>query len=177
MHTRICTQVCTFLEMISKDGMCCLLRLTPSRVALLAHTSLCCPSSPSAHLPPPPLPLSILCVLLYSPVTPLLSSPLWPCIVQLSPRLMVLSFRTGVNEHFFAESQIVNMVGFVCCAVSVATTHLSCCSMKTDKGTISANGPSRVPTKLYFQNHMVDYSWPPDSNLPTFFSEHAEWQM
>ena len=41
MHTRICTQVCMFLEMISKDGMCCLLRLTPSQVAWLASTSLC----------------------------------------------------------------------------------------------------------------------------------------
>ena len=41
MHSRICTQVCKFLEMISKGGMCCLLRLTPSQVAWLASTSLC----------------------------------------------------------------------------------------------------------------------------------------
>ena len=71
MHTRICTQVCKFLEMISKDGMLCLLRLTSLSGGLAGQSlSLCFPSSPSAHLPPPPLPLSIPSVLPSSLSTP-----------------------------------------------------------------------------------------------------------
>ena len=78
MHTRICTQVCKFLEMISKDEICCLLR--PDlllRWPGCSHFSLCHPSSPSAHLPSPPFLSASLCAPLF-PITPCFS-PL-PCL-------------------------------------------------------------------------------------------------
>ena len=112
-HTRTCTQVCGILEMISKDGMCCLLRpdlplRQPCRISkdgmccLLRpdlplrqpagpHLSLCRPASPSVNLPPPPLPLSSTCVLPSPPGTPLLLLLLLPYIVQLSPHPMALA--------------------------------------------------------------------------------------
>ena len=81
MHTRTCIQVCKFLEMISKDGRCCLLRLESLSGGLTGpHLSLCLPTSSS-----PPLPLSLPSVLLSSPVTPLLFSPDW----------LALSFHQG----------------------------------------------------------------------------------
>ena len=71
MHSRICTQVCKFLEVISKDGMCCLLRLTSlSRGLTCQYLSLCHPTSPSAHLPPTALALSIPSVLPSSLLSP-----------------------------------------------------------------------------------------------------------
>ena len=77
MHTRICTQVCMFLEMTSKDGMCCLLRLTPIQVAWLASTSLCVsPRGPlNTCLPHPFLSAPPQCSPL--PHHPLLFSPDW----------------------------------------------------------------------------------------------------
>ena len=108
MHTRICTQVCKFLEMISKDGMFCLLRLTSLSGGLAGQSlSLCFPSSPSAHLPPPPLPLSIPSVLPSSLLTALLFSPDWPalsfhhCALWASVSLR----QESVNFSFFQRSR------------------------------------------------------------------------
>ena len=101
MHTRICTQVCKFLEMISKDEICCLLR--PDlllRRSGCSHLSLCCPSSPSAHLPAPALPLSIpLCAPL--PHHPLLFSPALFALSFVLPSLCPVAFslfRAGVKK-------------------------------------------------------------------------------
>ena len=111
MHTRICTQVCTFLEMISKDGMCCLLRLTPIQVAWLASTSLCVsPRGPlNTCLPHPFLSGSPLCSPV-PPVTALLFSPDWPALsfhhcalwtsVSLRQESVNFSFFKGPNRKY-----------------------------------------------------------------------------
>lgn len=76
MHTRTCIQVCKFLDMISEDGRCCLLRLESLSGGLASpHRSLRLPS-PSSQPP--------LCALLF-PITPLLFSPYW----------LALSFHQG----------------------------------------------------------------------------------
>ena len=50
MRTRICTQVCKFLEMISKDGMCSLQGPDPLSGGLAGqHLFLCQPQFPSLH--------------------------------------------------------------------------------------------------------------------------------
>ena len=117
MHTRICTQVCKFLEMISKDGMCSLLRLTSLSGGLVGqHLFLCHSSSPSTHLPPPPLPLSISSVLPSS-----LSSPAflpWLARIVLASQCPVdfCLFRVRVSaSFFFVKIQIENIVGL--CAI------------------------------------------------------------
>ena len=177
MHTRICTQVCKFLEMISKDGMCSLLRLTSLSGGLVGqHLSLCHSSSPSAHLPPPPLPLSIPLVLPSS-----LSSPAFlpwlVCIVlaSLCPVDFCL-FRARVSKFLFCEDPDRKYCRLMCCTVSVATTHLCCCSTKTGKDNTSGNGSFCVPIKLYWQNQVVAVltlqaavCWP--------FSERGGWPM
>ena len=157
MHTRICTQVCKFLEMISKDEICCLLR--PDlllRWSGCSHLSLCCPSSPSAHLPPPALPLSIpLCAPL--PHHPLLFSPALFALSFVLPSLCPVAFslfREGVKKlflffFFFLKIQVEYIVGFLYYTVSNAATHLCCCSTKTGKENMSANGHGCVPVKLY----------------------------
>ena len=118
MHTRICTQVCTFLEMISKDGMCCLLRSDlclrwpgwPAPLCVSAHVALCTPVSPTPSSQHP------LCAPL-SPPPALLLSPDWPalpfhhCVLWASVSLR----QESVNFSFFPKVQIENIVGFVCC--------------------------------------------------------------
>ena len=103
MHTRICTQVCRFLEMISKDGMCCLLRpdlclrwpgwLVPLCVS--AHVVLCIPTSPTPSSQHP------LCAPLF-PAHSLAFLPWLACIVL--PSLCTVGFclfKAGVNKLFF----------------------------------------------------------------------------
>ena len=61
MHTRICTQVCKFLEIFPKDGVCCFLRADlalrwpgwPAPLCVSAHVFLCTPASltPSSQHP------------------------------------------------------------------------------------------------------------------------------
>ena len=54
-HARTCTQVCTFLKVISKDGMCCLLRpdlplrwsCWPAPLFVCPIVLLCTPASPT----------------------------------------------------------------------------------------------------------------------------------
>ena len=111
MHTRICTQVCMFLEMTSKDGMCCLLRLTPIQVAWLASTSLCVsPRGPlNTCLPHPFLSGSPLCSPV-PPLTALLFSPDWPALsfhhcalwtsVSLRQESVNFSFFKGPNRKY-----------------------------------------------------------------------------
>ena len=74
MHTRICTQVCKFLEMISKDGVFCLLR---------PDFPLRCPGWPalSCAAPRPPLHTCLPHLLL----SPTLYVPLFPFIPCLPP--------------------------------------------------------------------------------------------
>ena len=175
-HTRICTQVCKFLEMISKDGMCSLLRLTSLSDGLVGqHLSLCHSSSPSVHLPPQPLPLSI------SLVLPSLSSPAFlpwlACIVfaSLCPVDFCLS-RVRVSKFLFCDDPDRKYCRLVCCTVSVATTDLCCCSTKTGKDNTSESGGFCVPIKLYLQNQVVALL-----TLQTvvcwLFSERGGWQM
>ena len=90
-HTRTCTQVCRILEMISKDGICCLLRpdlplrwpCWPAPLYMPLCLSLCKPASPSPSSQNP------VCAPLF-PGHPLLFLLLLPCIVQLSPHPMAL---------------------------------------------------------------------------------------
>ena len=115
------------------------------------HLSLCCPMSPSAHLPPPPLPLS----------TPsVLPSPLF------SPDQLPLSFPHGVLwlsvplgqesvYFFFFKQQIVNILDFVCHSISVVTYQLCCCITKTGKDNTSAKAHDCVPIKLYLQKQVM----------------------
>ena len=98
------------------------------------HLSLCHPSSPSAHLPPPPLPLSIPSVLPSS-----LSSPAFlpwlACIVlaSLCPVNFCL-FRARISKLLFCEDPDRKYCRlYVLYTVSVATIHLCCCSTKTGK--------------------------------------------
>ena len=178
MHTRICTQVCKFLEMISKDGMCSLLRLTSLSGGLVGqHLFLCHSSSPSTHLPPPPLPLSISSVLPSS-----LSSPAflpWLARIVLASLCPVdfCLFRVRVSaSFFFCEDPDRKYCRLVCYTVPVATTHLCCCSTKRGKDNTSENGGFCVPIKVYLQNQVVAVL-----TLHTavcwLFSEHGGWQM
>ena len=118
------------------------------------HLSLCHSSSPSAHLPPPPLPVSIPSVLPSS-----LSSPAflpWLArivLVSLCPVDFCL-FRVRVRK-LFCEDPDRKYCRLVCCTVSVATTHLCCCSTKTGKDNTSENGSFCVPIKVYLQNQVV----------------------
>ena len=140
--------------MISKDEICCLLR--PDfllRWPGCSHLSLCCRSSPSAHLPPPPLPLSIpLCAPL--PHHPLLFTPALFALSFVFPSLrpVVFSlFRAEVMKllFFFVKIQVEYIVDSLYYTVSIAATYLYCCSTKTGKGNMSANGHGCVPVKLY----------------------------
>ena len=52
----------------------------------------------------------------------------------LTVKIWRLGFTNGVAEglaNFFTKDQIVNILGFVGCTVSVATTQSHCCSTKT----------------------------------------------
>ena len=144
--------------MISKDGMCCLLRpdlplrwsCWPEPLSVPPLIPLCTPASPT------PSSQQSLCVPLF-PCHTLAFLPCLACIVlpSLCPVAFCL-FRAGVSKLFFLpKDQIENTAGFVCCTISVATTHLCCCSTKTGKDNTSANGCSCVPVKLYFKNQAV----------------------
>ena len=132
MHTRICIQVCKFLEMISKDGMCCLLRPDlclrwpgwPAPLCVSAHVALCTPASPTPSSP------HRLCAPLF-PLTALLFSPDWPALSFHHCALwMSVSLRQeSENFCFFPKIQIENIEAL--CAVSIVTTHLCYCSTKT----------------------------------------------
>ena len=81
--------------------------------------SVCQPLSPSAHLPSPPLPLSISSVFPCSPLPP--SQPCFSpltglhCPPSLCP-VDVCLFKAGVSKlFFFPKVQIENILGFVCC--------------------------------------------------------------
>ena len=90
--------------------------------------------SPSAHLPPLPLPLSIPSVLPSSPWPPALL-PWLACIVL--PLLFPVDFclfRAGLSKIlFFAKIQMENIVGFVCYTVSAATTPLAVVAQRQAK--------------------------------------------
>ena len=154
MHTRICIQVCKFLEMISKDGKCSLLRPDlclrwpgwPAPLCVSAHVALCTPASPTPSSPHP------LCAPLF-PLTALLFSPDWPALSFHHCALwMFVSLRQdSVNFSFFQRSR--QKILQALCAVSIVTTHLCHCSTKTGKEHTLVNGC--IPIKLYFQNQVV----------------------
>ena len=80
-------------------------------------------------------------------------------------------FRAGLSKIlFFAKIQIENIVGFVCYTVSIATTHLGCCSAKTGKDNTSVNGC--FPIKFPFQNQVVAILVP-QAVVCQLFSEHG----
>ena len=163
MHTRICTQVCKFLEIISRWGVLPSEAWTPSQAVLLASISFHAASLPTC-LPNPFLSSSPLC----SPFPP--HSPAflpWLACMVLPSRCHMdfCLFRSGVSKLFFFEKiQLGNIVGFVCCLC--CNTHLCCCSRKTGKDNTLANGC--VPIKLSFQNQVVPVLGP-QSGLRTLF--------
>ena len=79
------------------------------------HLSLCCPTYPSAHLPPPLLPsASPLCSLL--PCHPQLSSPHWFALSLCHCALWTsVSLGQASANFFFVKIQIENIVGL--CAI------------------------------------------------------------
>lgn len=114
MHTRIYIQVCPFLEMVSKDRICCFFCLNfPGPMSLLAGTSGPSPTSCFFVHPPLPrrpspssglgllseslLPFSSLCLLTGLQGPSLTMHGLWLC-----------------QQTSSAKGRLVNVVGIVC---------------------------------------------------------------
>ena len=118
-HTRICIQVCKFLEIISKDGMCCFLR---------PDLSLRCPGwpAPPSAAPHPPLhtclphpfiSASPLCSPL--PYHPLLFSPDWLALSFHHCALWIsVSLGQESANFFFAKIQI-KILSALCSVLSL----------------------------------------------------------
>ena len=138
--------------MISKDEMCCRLRLDlpfgwscwPAPLSVPPHVPLCTPASPTPSSQHP----------VCAPLFPLLPRLTSSCFYH---GVLWLSVPLGQESVYFLffKQQIVNILDVVCHSIAVVTYQLCCCSTKTGKDNTSAKAHDCVPIKLYLQKHVM----------------------
>lgn len=69
-------------------------------------------------------------------------------------RILVPGYSLAGWQTFSVKGGIVNILGFVGCTVSVATSELGRCSMKAARDNMEVNECGSVPIKLYLWTQM-----------------------
>lgn len=90
---------------------------------------------------------------------------------------MHLTLECRVWQTFSVKVQMVNILGFVGCMVSVATSQLCNCSAKAGIDNTEMDGYGWVPVKFYLQIQVVQQAWLVHLSLPVPTLECSLWTL